>query len=98
MHHLRSKCLLCDGASDGNRYVCWCPASYARAFKLVEQPKPVMLPDIRHMFGYRMPDDGRLDFVLMDDYYGEEDCLPDIFGLFNGGTDLGHLGRVEVYG
>jgi hypothetical protein len=50
MRRLRSKCLLCDGARDGNRYVCWCPASYARAFKIVDQPKPAIPHSIRHIF------------------------------------------------
>jgi hypothetical protein len=50
MRRLRSKCLLCDGARDGNRYVCWCPAAYARAFKIVDQPRPAIPRSIRHIF------------------------------------------------
>ncbi len=45
--------------------------------------------------GDRPPDDGRLDFVLLEDDV-EDDFLPDMLGLFNVVTDLRHPGRVEI--
>jgi hypothetical protein len=66
--------------------------------QVYQNPHPVIFAssmahgDLR---GHRPPDDGRLDFVLMDDQDGEEDFLPDMFGLFNVVTDL-RSGRVEV--
>ena len=50
----RHYCSTCEGAACGDRFVCWCPASFARALRvtLENQPPPATVP---HMIMQIMP-------------------------------------------
>jgi hypothetical protein len=110
-HFRRSPCPLCLGARSGNRYACWCPPGYARAFKITDQPQPAAHCVIKQIivgeqFYPQTPaplivhaTGGRPpdDMLLDDDEDGaDDDFLPDMFGMFNVQRDLRYPGRVEI--
>jgi hypothetical protein len=81
---LRFKCSLCDGARTGNRFVCWCPASYARAFRVVDQPPPAAHRVIQQ--------------VIVSEHFFPQSPAPMIAQIFGRGYAIttGHGGLVGL--